>query len=423
MNLINKVIMQSGNLYIKKKQFDIANLSSAQSFSINVLYFIAILSPFWTLFAPLSLAPLFIIGAIVPTVLVIKDRGIKFIFQSNIYLTAWVYLIFSAISSIWAVEPIETLNLTWRMALILIGAICMFEFVAALPHEKKYSMAKVLLVSFIVGIIAANIEIISGGLITKFVKSSKHVYKLTDLNRGSSYLSVIFWPCFAYLLLSGRKTYAGILFAITFITVLRLESQSAPLALGLAAAVFVLISLTGRRGISLIMVLTILVIPAVAITAKLMDPAKMFQTVPDIPNSASEYRLYIWNYAANKASEKPWLGWGFNAARSFPVAESEYVLGGRHPLPLHPHNNILQVWLETGIVGVVIFAAFLLFLMQRVKDIGVESGKGKDLGMALFMGLIVNYFIIGAIGYGIWQNWWVSAIFISSWFMLSVCEE
>jgi O-antigen ligase len=425
-----------GNIAMGNNHLSINTTCIATSFSIWLICLIAITSPFLALFAPLGLAPLFIIGAVAPSAIILKKQGFKFIFQSKIYLAVWAYLVFSVVSAAWSVAPKETLALAGRMVFIFLGAACMYEFIRALPREKRILIAQFLLAGFIISIIASNIEIFSDGVISRVFKGPhpKHVYELTDLNRGSSYISILLWPCLAYLLLSGRKAYALALFAVTFLTVLRLESQSAPVALSLAAAAFAFTIFTGRKGISIMMVLAVLAIPAIAITAKIMNPATMFTTLPNIPNSASEYRLYIWDFAAEKAYEKPFFGWGFNAARSFPVKESEFVLGGRHPMPLHPHNNILQIWLETGIVGLVIFAAFLLSLMQRVKDVpsiyiapasqaAEKTPLRKNLGAALFIGLIVTYFVIGAIGYGMWQNWWLGSILICLWFMFAACEE
>lgn len=417
---------------------------------LKILYFVAFVSPFLSLFSGAALAPVYIIVTLLPLIMLIKSHEFDPLYKpflSKIVLALFAY---GAVSALWAIRPDETVDLLYRMVLIFIGAVALFEFSKDLEKKEKCNIAMALFAGFVLALIAANIEIFSGGVITKFFRgfqNGEHVYELTDLNRGSAYLSLLFWPVAASFLVRGRALAAIAILAVTVITILRLESQSASIAVILGVAAFLFVYMLGKKGITAIMVFTVLAVGGVTTTAKLMDPAKMFKVIPQVPDSASEIRLYIWHYAAKRASEKPILGWGFNASRSIPVPLSDYVLNGRHPLPLHPHNNVMQMWLELGVFGIVIFTMFLLAIMQYIKSrIQEEShceahpalqssdekkcritacikGCRNNLHAALLMGFVANYFAIGETGFGIWQNWWVASGIIATGFLLAILRK
>jgi O-antigen ligase len=411
--------------------------------SWGALYFVAAVSPFISLFAPLGLAPAFILAALFPSISAIAYRRYvwKEVFKSSLYKVIIVFFIFSISSVLWAIDPDESFKMWYRLLLLFLGVVALIEFIKMADIKHKRTLCNTLAVGFFVALLAANIEILSDGVISKFFQSfkdKKYNYELTDLNRGASYIVILFWCVFAWLLVSRKFIFVALLTIITIFTVLSLESQSSSMALIISIAVLPIILLFGKKALKAMMLLSIFAVITVASVAYKIQPQILFETLPNIPNSASEYRLYIWSFTADKAMESPILGWGLNSARSIPVNEDDYVLGGRHPLPLHPHNNVLQLWLELGIIGLVIFITFLVFQINSIKNmnysifndhcrtsfdsngrVGLLGGISHNIPMSLFFGLFAAYFAIGETGYGMWQNWWVSGGLLSLVFMHS----
>src|SRR6185503_20527219 len=66
----------------------------------------------------------------------------------------------------------------------------------------------------------------------------------------------------------------------------------------------------------------------------------------DMPQTDS-IRLDYWSHAIDWIAMRPLKGWGLDASRVFGPG-----------IKLHPHNAPLQVWLELGVVGAVLAAAF-----------------------------------------------------------------
>ena len=66
------------------------------------------------------------------------------------------------------------------------------------------------------------------------------------------------------------------------------------------------------------------------------------------------HRLLVWEYVSNEVYKKPLLGHGAGTSRligqniilNIPNTNQE-IKGG---IPLHPHNNFLEIWLELGLI-------------------------------------------------------------------------
>ena len=88
------------------------------------------------------------------------------------------------------------------------------------------------------------------------------------------------------------------------------------------------------------------------------------------------------------------------------------------PIPLHPHNLVLQVWLELGVLGAVILAALLMTVVRLINH---EITDRLDL--AVGYGTLVSSLVVAGIGFGAWQNWWLSSLFFVGGFYVVASER
>lgn len=123
---------------------------------------------------------------------------------------------------------------------------------------------------------------------------------------------------------------------------------------------------------------------------------------PVVGSVAHHYQ--IWRFAADRAAERPFLGWGFNSSRMLPGGH-QLMAENAELLPLHPHNAVLQVWLELGVPGLLL----LCFVLWRTyMPPGWQDFTRREL---LTRTLTVSaVFIAASATFGIWQSWWLSAI-------------
>jgi O-antigen ligase len=71
---------------------------------------------------------------------------------------------------------------------------------------------------------------------------------------------------------------------------------------------------------------------------------------------------------------------------------------------LHPHNGILEVWVELGAIGALGLAAFIWKIMA-----GIMRRINDRATAAVFSGAAVSYMVIGLAAYSVWSSWWIAA--------------
>ncbi|HVJ53548.1 MAG TPA: O-antigen ligase family protein [Aliidongia sp.] len=138
--------------------------------------------------------------------------------------------------------------------------------------------------------------------------------------------------------------------------------------------------------------------------------------------SSGLHRVIIWNFVSGKIHERPWLGYGLDSARRMPGGtehvtihrcgepDGPVVVDG-DVLPLHPHNAVLQIWLELGAVGAILaFGALLASLSRSFLDPALAA----PIPRAMIAALVAGAFGPGSLSFGIWQEWWIGTLFIGT---------
>ena len=123
------------------------------------------------------------------------------------------------------------------------------------------------------------------------------------------------------------------------------------------------------------------------------------------------HRRTIWSFTREKIEDKPIFGYGIFSSRS--IGENHEVINlyniKMSAIPLHTHNGILQIWLELGLVGVVLFYLFICMLVKKIYNFSKENFY---YAAASYISLIQTL-LIGQLSYGFWQAWWISIIIIN----------
>ncbi len=150
----------------------------------------------------------------------------------------------------------------------------------------------------------------------------------------------------------------------------------------------------------------------------LPPPKELAEAIPFMPNSMM-HRLAIWRFTADHVVERPLAGWGFDASREIPGGDRDIPAPVRNfgqvtevgfqAMPLHPHNLMLQIWLELGFVGIAGFVVLSLSIIAAA--LRPPSLTAPALGMT------VGALVVGAASFGAWQAWWVSA----QWLFAVLC--
>ena len=205
-------------------------------------------------------------------------------------------------------------------------------------------------------------------------------------------LALLFWP--ASLILSRLNGPRLILLLVggTILTSVLGSSDACLVALAGGGLAWLLVRNFGRNGAKVLVGLVaapfVLAPLALLIGVETGFVAWLHKLVP----ASWDARLNIWTFAADHIQNHPFRGWGLDASRTFGSA-----------IPLHTHNAQLQLWLELGAIGAAVAGGFFCWLAYGVVRIS-ERSRGEA---AMAAGALVSYLVIGALSFGVWQEWWL----------------
>ncbi len=142
--------------------------------------------------------------------------------------------------------------------------------------------------------------------------------------------------------------------------------------------------------------------------------------LPPLEGSVSvTHRLKIWRFVADVIAERPLAGWGLNASRELPGGNVE-IAPGANRLPLHPHNAFLQVWVELGAIGVALGAALGITALWAAMTLRPPAAGDARCARASALALIASGSLVAGVAYGIWQGWWMAALWLAAGFMAAI---
>lgn len=397
-----------------------------QNLTLNLIFIIPVLG----LIAGLSLGitiPLFMMAGL-------------YLIKNNIQITLTklklelLFFLWLFLSCIWSINVLFSF-----FSLIKIFSLAIVTYILV-THKKfllhKIPLKKQRLVGAITGsLILFYIEFASHGAISLWFRSSfqtkaSQQFHLYYLDRGCTLLALFAWVVIAQLLKNHKNMTATLIYLVVAVTLELSDSLAAFVGFIVAGIVFLLTKYTFFRNpkiLSFILVISALFFIAVAITLK---PYTLSKDADFLPISA-KHRLFIWNFTAQKAMQKPISGWGHASSRNFDITEADmidYQGYHLHPLPIHPHNNLLQILLESGIIGLALYLALAckyLFEWNEIfrKHNPKHNTSIKAGGYACFS----TFFIISMISFNMWQSWWIcSFLWITIMFSLigeSALEE
>lgn len=146
---------------------------------------------------------------------------------------------------------------------------------------------------------------------------------------------------------------------------------------------------------------------------------------PNFTDSSWVHRLHIWSYVTDRIGEKPLTGWGLNTTRHqqfqemiswtlSPVNQPSHCGHFQTPgIPLHPHHFSLQVWMELGIVGILLFCLLFFGIAAYFR-----RQPKRHLERALGLTVTVNILFLAHASYGSWQSWWCASLGFCTFFIL-----
>ncbi|MGD9667552.1 MAG: O-antigen ligase family protein [Hyphomicrobiaceae bacterium] len=276
------------------------------------------------------------------------------------------FLCFSGASVLWAHSPPDSLK-RWIGAIMIVTTI-------VLPMTLRKPTPDIIVGLF--WLYATSIAINAIFVLTTppMMTDDGHVMGHTGYFYHKQYLGMCASVAIllaTHMILSGRRLVASFI-TICLAAWVMAEAQSrAALGFGIIAVGAAYATLLMSKITKLSVALLVSLIPATFMSLSLV--------IPNIPERLSS-RIYgdptfsgrtiIWDWVETQAALKPWLGWGFHSFWFVPNSPSFNAPGFVRDMPAS-HSGYLDMRLETGYFGLLLFLAFIvatLYSLERVRQ-------------------------------------------------------
>ena len=371
-----------------------------------------------------SSAVVLIMAAAVSLVAVILEAGMVPLarlapmrWRDPVIVIALAALAWAHLSIVWSLHPGLSLGELYGLLLPLLAAIALhILLVARAPAWTAY----VLLGGFIVAVLAAWIELEGHFPLTHMLGKRTDA---SDFNRPTLTLFILFWPLVALLGAHKKPLIGAAVFALMLVTVGFSHSGTSVVALGLSIGAYLVARVAPRASIAVaagVVVLSFALAPWIGQVADRIVPAALVKAASNVPEHGfhTKERIALWKSYGAVVQQQPIRGVGFGASRwtaDEPIAQRipEALRGGlAYP---HPHDMFLQVWVETGLVGVVLVGGLLLAGLHRLSRLPAASIPTR-------FALVVGALCIAEFSHGAWQAWWIAALG-AAWVLFDIAQR
>lgn len=333
------------------------------------------------------------------------------------------------VSAIGSVDGAESVLRAIRLAGEMVALCLLITLTAVLPQDLRRRALAAIMVGVAIAAVIILLDVATAGalLTPLWGHEPSFEWRRIGYNRGETILAMLV-PIIGVLALSGmtgRGWARGLGLAILMLGLVAGAvsvgaSNSAKAALACGLGVFVLV-----YGAPVL--LRFLLIAMALLTVAMPWLLEAVPPRPLIEKSGASlqsivHRTIIWDFTIARIQERPLLGWGLDASRRMPGGDEKITVSGFNKaetgarqrvditaqvMPLHPHNAVLQIWLELGALGATTVAGLIAFAAIRLPKLALGRAETAAVAASLTAG-----FIVSLVSYGFWQGWWLSALFL-----------
>jgi exopolysaccharide production protein ExoQ len=320
-------------------------------------------------------------------------------------------IVWGLASTLWAVDPQHSLSIALRLSGLFLAGLSLIAAAEEIAAPSR--LVACLMAGLVVALALTLVQFLTLGVLTGML--SRRAFIEPALNHAEDGFGFLLLPLGAALFLSGRRWVAAVLLMATSVVICLLVGDAARLAFLLGVAVAVLLYFWRQWLARLAAAASVVVILAAPATFPPLAGIDAARHAAQEVKSSMWHRLAIWSFVGSRIAEKPLFGWGLDSSRAIPGGNAPIPDGypGQTSLPLHPHNAPLQVWLELGLPGALLFALLAARLWLALGRVSWPPLYAAAVGGSLVTALTV------ALGsYGVWQEWLIASEFLTLFLIL-----
>ena len=343
-----------------------------------------------------------------------------------VFLAMVAMFILGIASSAWSATPKQSLASAITVGAMFFMGVGVFRIGSLLSDQDREIVEKYIFFGGLLGFALLGTEYLTNSFLTRHILIilDKGVLPQTDLshrlNSASSVGAIYIWP-WCLILFSRLTLIPAIFLAGVSASVVAFSDASAPLVSVIIGSVILLVSYFFYRQISVVFAfLSVIAICLMPLGPRLISsPTEPGSSLQFLPYS-SVHRLFIWQTTAKHIQDRPVLGHGFDTARSFYDKKNLKVIEffpdqpGKawknlfEPIPLHPHNGVLQIWLAMGALGALALVGILLAIMNAI-----SKNCRSAIEIAIAYATLSSALVLVCVSFGIWQNWWLATLILT----------
>jgi O-antigen ligase len=329
-------------------------------------------------------------------------------------------LAWGAASTFWAYEPRLVWTVWPQIASLAVAGLALIAVALRLDEFDRRQIETALIVGTLIAVGILCIEVVSMrvlGYPLTAVFHAQRPFSSNIFNRGVATLAIVVWPAAIAVQRRWGGIAAAALIVVTFAALSRFESMAAIVGL-LGGIVIGAAALWRPRPVAWVFAILVVagaaaapILPRLPAADALAEKTRA-GVVQGNGLVSIAHRLEIWHFVAESIAERPLAGWGLNSSRDLPGGIDEVVPGARK-LPLHPHNAMLQWWLELGAIGAALATALVLVAAWGAIRLDDVTHRASAAALAA----TCSGLVVALVGYGIWQAWWLAALWLAAGFM------
>lgn len=369
------------------------------------------MGPALTCGVPRIMAPLFIFSALAAIVADGLQRRQKPVFDLNLGTIFVCLLVFGAASFGWTVYPEGTFSKVGQLAGIF-GTLC--ALVPVIGRFTAVDLKRIGLFTFTGLAFGAGVYLFEmhNGFLFYALTHGPDNHDIMDVkqNKPAVLLGLWLYMSFAFFV-PGQSVLKRILFVamIPVVYLVTFGSKSASAQLIFTAApmlAIILLILPARISLRLTLLASCFLAVSMPLIAYGVGHHTNWQH-SEYLNDSVKSRVEIWDQAARRSMEKPLLGWGLESSRNVPNRGDASYMSGQKIHHLHPHNGLLQIWLELGAVGV--FGLCMMFWVFYTRIAAMADAYAQKYAVFMWGSTFLYTLSI----WGIWQSWFTATLTLS----------
>lgn len=259
-----------------------------------------------------------------------------------------------------------------------------------------------------------------GGAFADLWRAKEHIDESAAheaIAAGGVLLLGMVWPAAARLWTDGRRAAAAATAAAAAVCIFALPLAAAAAGMLVSAAGFVLALRWPRAAPVAILAAFAGYAAAAPVVSAHWATIDALRGAWSEPPYTWEHRVGMWGFAANEILTAGAAGRGYDASRA--IARGGGLVGDwtesatakvsrMESLRMHPHNGVLQIWLELGAPGI----AALLLVCAGVGSalLRAPAGPPRAAATAALAAMLTPFLV----SFGVWQSWWLSALMLAA---------